>query len=55
MNIRIHKEEYMGDVKAKCSIVGQPTRLFECEGGEALKTFKLMVELNKKMDAKILG
>lgn len=55
MNIKIYKEEYNGEMKAKSGIVGDPTRLFECEGGDALKTFKLMVELNKKCDAKILG
>lgn len=55
MNIKAFKEEYQGEIKAKSCMVGEPTRLFECEGGNALKTFKLMVELNKKCDAKILG
>jgi len=27
MNIRVHKEEWNGDEKAKCSIVGHPIKL----------------------------
>jgi len=43
----------MGEMKAKTSVQGMPVRLFECEGGDAIKSFKLMVELNKKADAKM--
>eukprot|EP00801_Mesodinium_rubrum_P001049 Mrub_01049.p1 GENE.Mrub_01049~~Mrub_01049.p1 ORF type:complete len:628 (-),score=120.74 Mrub_01049:182-2065(-) len=53
MTIKIYRDEYNGETKAKVNIQGTPTRLFECEGGDAVKSFKLMVELNKKADSKI--
>jgi len=53
ITVKVYKDEWNGETKAKCTISGMPTRLFECEGGDAYKSFKMMVDLNKKADAKI--
>lgn len=53
INIRVHKEEWNGENRAKCSIIGKPIKLFGCEGGDANQTFKILADMNKNIDRKL--